>query len=210
MTELQAKAIKRINEAYDMASKFYNMSFNFPTVSFKLKGRRAGYAQCFVNKIALNNDMLHANGDTFINDTPGHEAAHLIARHVYGHNIMPHGCEWKKVMRVIGQEPTRCHTFEVVTRHQYFCNCNDRIFISTTKHNRTKKSIQERKNTMKTTIKYYSQNIYGVRREKFVDKKQESVFFQLTGRRTLDSVSRELIRDLSGSGIEFEQVLPPE
>ena len=63
---------------------------------------------------------------------------------------------------------------------------------------------------MKTTIKYYAQNVYGVRREKFVDKKQESVFFQLTGRRTLDSVSRELIRDLSGSSIEFEQSLPPE
>jgi SprT protein len=134
MTELQAKAIKRINEAYDMASKFYNMSFILPTISFKLKGRRAGYAQCFVNKIVLNNDMLHANGDTFINDTPGHEAAHLIARDVYGHSIMPHGCEWKKVMRVIGQEPTRCHTFEVVTRHQYFCNCNDRILKNRVKY----------------------------------------------------------------------------
>ena len=52
---------------------------------------------------------------------------------------------------------------------------------------------------MKTTIKYYTQNIYGVRREKFIDKGQESVFIQLTGRKTLDSVSRELIRDLSGS-----------
>ncbi len=63
---------------------------------------------------------------------------------------------------------------------------------------------------MKTTIKYYTQNIYGVRREKFIDNKQESVFYQLTDRRTLDSVSRELIRDLSGSSIEFEQSLPPE
>ena len=63
---------------------------------------------------------------------------------------------------------------------------------------------------MKTTIKYYTQNIYGVRREKFIDKGQESIFIQLTGRKTLDSVSRELIRDLSGSSIEFEQVLPPE
>ena len=63
---------------------------------------------------------------------------------------------------------------------------------------------------MKTTIRYYVQNIYGVRREKFLDKKQESVFIQLTGRKTLDSVSRELIRDLSGSSIEFQQVLPPE
>jgi hypothetical protein len=78
----------------------------------------------------------------------------------------------------------------------------------TIKH-KDKKSIQE-KIKMKTTIKYYTQNIYGVRREKFIDKGQESVFIQLTGRKTLDSVSRELIRDLSGSSIEFEQVLPPE
>jgi hypothetical protein len=63
---------------------------------------------------------------------------------------------------------------------------------------------------MKTKIKYYVQNVYGVRREKFADKGQESIFVQLTGRKTLDSVSRELIRDLSGSLIEFEQVLPPE
>jgi hypothetical protein len=63
---------------------------------------------------------------------------------------------------------------------------------------------------MKTKIKYFVQNIYGVRREKFVDKGQENVFIQLTGRKTLDSVSRELIRDLSGSSVEFEQVLPPE
>lgn len=62
---------------------------------------------------------------------------------------------------------------------------------------------------MKTKIKYYVQNVYGVRREKFADKGQESIFVQLTGRKTLDSVSRELIRDLSGSLIEFEQVLPP-
>lgn len=63
---------------------------------------------------------------------------------------------------------------------------------------------------MKTKIRYYVQNIYGVRREKFADKGQESAFIQLTGRKTLDSVSRELIRDLSGSQIEFEQILPPE
>jgi hypothetical protein len=48
-----------------------------------------------------------------------------------------------------------------------------------------------------------------VPREKFIDKAQEAIFIQLTGRKTLDSVSRELIRDLSGRAIEFEQVLPP-
>ena len=63
---------------------------------------------------------------------------------------------------------------------------------------------------MQTKIKYYVQHIYGVPREKFIDKAQEAIFIQLTGRKTLDSVSRELIRDLSGSSVEFEQVLPPE
>lgn len=58
-------------------------------------------------------------------------------------------------------------------------------------------------------IEYYVQNIYGVTREKFADKAQEGVFERLTGRKTLDSVSRELVRDLTGGAVYFEQVLPP-
>lgn len=60
------------------------------------------------------------------------------------------------------------------------------------------------------TIKYYVQDVYGVRREKFISKSDESIYFQLIGRRTLDSVSRELLRDLVGGNIRFEQVLPPQ
>ena len=58
-------------------------------------------------------------------------------------------------------------------------------------------------------IEYYVQNIYGVAREKFVNSTQEQVFKSLTGRKTLDSVSRELLRDLTGGAVYFEQVLPP-
>ncbi len=58
-------------------------------------------------------------------------------------------------------------------------------------------------------IKYYVQSVYGVNRERFFDKAQEGVFKQLTGRKTLDSVSRELIRDLTAGAVGFEQVLPP-
>lgn len=62
---------------------------------------------------------------------------------------------------------------------------------------------------MQTKIKYYVQHIYGTPREKFIDAAQEAVFKQLTGRKTLDSVSRELLRDLTGGAVQFEQVLPP-
>lgn len=60
----------------------------------------------------------------------------------------------------------------------------------------------------KIKIRYYVENIYGVRREKFAVKAQEIVFSKLTGRKTLDSVSRELLRDLTEGAVEFEQVLP--
>ncbi len=57
-------------------------------------------------------------------------------------------------------------------------------------------------------VKYYVENVYGGRREKFIDKGQQDIFFKLTGRRTLDSISRELIRDFTGGSVDFEQVLP--
>lgn len=135
MTELQTKAIKRIEEALEVASKFYNHEFIMPTVSFKLTGHRAGYAIFAENKIALNNVLLHQNGEDFIKDTPGHEAAHLIARKLYGLFIKSHGSEWQQVMRVIGQDPVRCHSFKVVTKHKYFCKCSDDIYVSTYVHN---------------------------------------------------------------------------
>ena len=58
-------------------------------------------------------------------------------------------------------------------------------------------------------IEYYIQHIYGVAREKFANKDQENLFQRLTGRKTLDSVSRELIRDLTSGAVTFEQVLTP-
>lgn len=64
---------------------------------------------------------------------------------------------------------------------------------------------------MRDTIKidYYVQHIYGVAREKFRNPEQEKIFKNLTGRKTLDSVSRELLRDLTSGAVCFQQVLPP-
>lgn len=180
MTELQGRAINKIAEAFRIASEFYKHDFIMPTVSFKLKGRRAGYAQFIANKIALNNEMLHANGDAFIDTVPGHEAAHIIARKMYGFGIRPHGTEWKKVMRLIGLEPDRCHEFEIVTNHRYFCKCNDRIFISTRKHN----LILQGKNLFyckmcKHTIRWskmYDKSIYDIKSDQDNQKTVPSLY----------------------------------
>jgi len=137
MTELQLQTIQRIEEVFAKAQEMYGMEFPMPTITFKLKGKRGGYALARKNLIAINNDMLHRNGDAFIKDVPGHEAAHIIARKIYPFAIDPHGAEWATIMRNVAcQKPTRCHNFVVVTRNEYFCRCTDTIYVSTTIHNR--------------------------------------------------------------------------
>ena len=135
VTELQNACLVRIQNVYSICESVYNAKFPFPTVEFNLGGRRAGVAYYHHNLIRLNNVLLIQNGQAFIDDTPGHEAAHLISRQVYGMLISSHGAEWKKVMEVIGQPATRCHDFEVKTDHVYSCKCDKKIYLTTYKHN---------------------------------------------------------------------------
>lgn len=153
MTELQVKAIERIKEVFANAHKMYGMDFTLPTITFKLKGRRGGYAMAYKNIIAINNEMLHRNGDAFIKDVPGHEAAHIITRRIYPFAVDSHGSEWAAVMRNVAyQEPIRCHNFPVITKNEYFCKCTDTIYISTTIHNRILKGKNYSCKKCRTTI----------------------------------------------------------
>lgn len=60
---------------------------------------------------------------------------------------------------------------------------------------------------MKKIIKYKVESQYGQRREFVVDSGDASIITQLTGKKTIDGVIRELIRDLTGGMVSFEQVL---
>lgn len=62
---------------------------------------------------------------------------------------------------------------------------------------------------MKKTIKYYVREVYGNRLEYIhPDNKGDAEILQrLTGKKTIDSRTRELVRDLSNGQIEFKQVL---
>ena len=63
---------------------------------------------------------------------------------------------------------------------------------------------------MNKTIEYYSKEVYGNRLEYVINKDDASIIRQLTGKKTISGVERELIRDLTGSFIEFKEVLPPK
>ena len=63
---------------------------------------------------------------------------------------------------------------------------------------------------MNKTIEYYSKDVYGNRLEYVINKDDAQIIRQLTGKKTISGVERELIRDLTGSFIEFKEVLPPK
>jgi len=61
------------------------------------------------------------------------------------------------------------------------------------------------------TIKYYTVSQYGNSRE-FVHPENSadaSIIMQLTGQKTINSVIRELIRDLTGGLVTFQEVIAP-
>ena len=63
---------------------------------------------------------------------------------------------------------------------------------------------------MNKTIEYYSKDVYGNRLEYVINKDDARIIRQLTGKKTISEIERELIRDLTGSFIEFKEVLPPK
>lgn len=60
-------------------------------------------------------------------------------------------------------------------------------------------------------IPYYVKHVYGNRQEYVAPSHagDAAILSRLTGRKTLDSITRELVRDLTGGQVTFEQVLPP-
>jgi hypothetical protein len=61
----------------------------------------------------------------------------------------------------------------------------------------------------KKTIQYYIREVYGNKLSYIVDKGDAAIIQQLTGKKTIDSKERELLRDLTAGLISFEQVIAP-
>jgi SprT protein len=49
--------------------------------------------------------------EDMINQTLGHELAHLVAYKVYG--SWGHDWKWRTVMRALGLDPSRCHSYSL-------------------------------------------------------------------------------------------------
>ena len=62
---------------------------------------------------------------------------------------------------------------------------------------------------MTKTIQFYRKSSYGMSHEYVANPGDAGLIAGLTGKNTIDSVVRELIRDLTGGDIRFEEILAP-
>lgn len=129
---------QRIAQCVDIYRRA-GIALRTPTVSFDLRGKTAGKAYYLKDHVQLNPVLLQENQQAFIDDTVGHEVAHLATFARHGRAASAHGLEWQRMMRLIGQEPRRCHSFDTSNSavskqtYRYLCGCREHM-LSARKH----------------------------------------------------------------------------
>lgn len=154
---MQEQILAKIEECFQVAEKYFNRKFERPTnIIFKRNGTRGGYSNYSQRELMFQLDLAEHHENDFLNSTVPHEVAHYVQRAVYGYTngfgrkVMPHGREWKGIMRnVFRLEPSRCHSYDTSvtkTRKQrkfeWGCNCGKTFQLSTTMHNKCIRSKQ--------------------------------------------------------------------
>jgi SprT protein len=144
------RVITKITDGIKVAEQHYGIKIPVPNVIYQKRGTTAGTANYRSWEIDLNAGLLVQNVDDFIDRTVPHELAHLIHHitHPADHNRFygkrdVHGYNWQSVMRVLGAEPSRCHSYDVsavkqvktMTRHIHTCNtCGTAVEIGPKHH----------------------------------------------------------------------------
>lgn len=127
LTEEQKEDICASVEMYlERADEQYGVNIPRPKVVFDTKGTVAGWACWFDRKLNFNPILCAENFEDFLFQIVPHEVAHWIEdamifhhkkwqRLYSGRRRQVHGRQWKSVMRTLGAEPKRCHSYSVAT-----------------------------------------------------------------------------------------------
>lgn len=132
--ELMEKVEKRVRSLLDLASAIWpehTAKFNdAPEVRYDIKNRFGGVAITGGTDdwtVRLNLILCYENEEHFIEQTVGHEVAHLVARAIHGHTklaedpktgkmvvkkIRSHGPEWRAVMVKFSLIPHVTHRYD--------------------------------------------------------------------------------------------------
>ena len=136
---LKMQVQRKLAESLRLAEDYFNREFPMPSVSYDVRGMKAGVAYLQKNEIKFNRTLLLENPEEFIRQVVPHELAHLIVYQVFG-RVKPHGKEWQAVMNQIFHLPAdTCHQFDVQNvqgkTFEYRCACQTHL-LSVRRHNR--------------------------------------------------------------------------
>lgn len=136
---LKMQVQRKLTEVIQLAQVHFERDFMMPTVSYDLRGVKAGVAYLQQNEIKFNRTLLQENADEFIRQVVPHELAHLVVYQVFG-RVKPHGREWQFVMNEIFHLPAdTCHQFDVQNvqgrTFAYRCACQVHQ-LTVRRHNR--------------------------------------------------------------------------
>lgn len=118
----------RVEVCFTLAETHFQRRFARPTISWKLRGQKAGVAYLQGNELRFNAQLYQENREDFLRQTVAHEVAHLLVWQLYGKQAAPHGAQWAHLMHSLyGLEPRRCHHYAVTprvsVRYLYRCQC---------------------------------------------------------------------------------------
>lgn len=130
-TKLRESLTDKVKKVWTMAGAKWPAvaALATPRVEFYRKGTAAGKAYYLLHKVTFNEVLAEENSDKFDN-TVIHECAHLVTRALFP-DASGHGREFKMVMRALGGDGNRCHSYDVSsvkvvktkTRFVYSCSC---------------------------------------------------------------------------------------
>lgn len=143
----------KIKETVDKLNKIYKFNMSYPLYYFDIKGTTAGIAKSISMSIHLNPVLAKKNWSDFINITIPHEICHLGVFQLVkteGRMKYPpaHGATWKMMMFEVGSSSKATHNFDVtdvrrkIKKYEYDCNCDKKITVSATIHNKIKKGAR--------------------------------------------------------------------
>lgn len=138
MRVLRMQVQRQLQRDLDKANQFFQKHFTPPTVSYSVRGVKAGVAYLQRNEIRFNPTLLAENGAAFIQQVVPHELAHILVYQQFG-LVQPHGKEWKMMMeQVLGVPAETYHCFDTTNvqgkTFEYVCDCQTHQ-LSTRRHN---------------------------------------------------------------------------
>ncbi|MEM4258086.1 MAG: SprT-like domain-containing protein [Candidatus Thermoplasmatota archaeon] len=150
--EIRKRIENKINDCLAIANKHYNpvCPFKMPKVEYNLHGTCGGLAYPTQWRLRFHPVFIAENTEDYIENTVPHEVAHLIDYEVhklhvqgFGYRVKRrsiHGPTWRAVMRLLGANPARCHTYDTSnvqrkSSFMYECPCCKKEFrLGPTRH----------------------------------------------------------------------------